>query len=315
MNRIKNLISVNKGYILKKSWQCVRCFFSLLGMLAILIPINSLLADKLLKCMPLTCQALVAILIIFLVWIFCFIGYGVKVLFLSNRIKVFSLNNGKGVYLKYGDLFDKNILINPTEYRNIVIPVNRCFDTLVDNDLVSDTTLHGIAMKMLYSNKQYNRETLNEAIQNNLERNRFHVEETLSEDQKRSGNLKRYQVGSVAEIESSDSCKLFFLALSTFDKDLCAHTTREEYMIALIRLLEFCNKRSQGKDVVMPLMGTHLSRTNLTERQALECMVHFLRIHKDLLHGNIYIVISEKLKEVISIADFKEEWSFWAYMP
>lgn len=305
MKHIKDIICVNRTYILKKSWQSTRNLFSLLGMLAIVRPINSLLIDKFLKDMHWMCQVLIAVLIIFIVWILCLIYYSVKSVFFTNRVKIFPLNNGKGVYVEFGDLFSESALINSSEYRNIVIPVNRCFDTLVDNNLISDTTLHGISMNKLYKDGKYSRETLNEAIQNNLAKNGFHVDDTLETEQKRSGNLKRYQVGSVAEIECNDSCKFFFLALSTFDKDLCAHTTKEDYSIALMRLLDFCNKRSQGKDVVMPVIGTHLSRTNLTERQALECMVQFLKVYKEQLHGNVYVVVSEELKDVISLADFK----------
>ncbi len=39
--------------------------------------------------------------------------------------------------------------------RNIVISVNRCFDTLVDEDLVSTDRLHGYVMNRLYNQKIY----------------------------------------------------------------------------------------------------------------------------------------------------------------
>ena len=36
---------------------------------------------------------------------------------------------------------------NYGERRNLVIPVNRCFDTLVDDNLISSKTIHGNLMQ------------------------------------------------------------------------------------------------------------------------------------------------------------------------
>ena len=58
--------------------------------------------------------------------------------------------NGKGVYVLYGDLFDERIVPKSMKRRNICFAVNRCFDTMVDDNMISSATLHGIALKRLY---------------------------------------------------------------------------------------------------------------------------------------------------------------------
>lgn len=76
-------------------------------------------------------------------------------------IEVFEANNDCHVYVQYGDVFSEDEVDTPDQRRNIIIPVNRCFDTIVDDDLVSSKTLHGIAFKRLYSSDQYDKDSLN----------------------------------------------------------------------------------------------------------------------------------------------------------
>ena len=52
----------------------------------------------------------------------------------KNKYEVLELNGGYHVYVQYGDLFSEAEVTNPSMRRNIVIPVNRCFDTKVDDD-------------------------------------------------------------------------------------------------------------------------------------------------------------------------------------
>ena len=46
-------------------------------------------------------------------------------------------------------IFLEHDILNSEKRRNIVILVNRCFNTIVDDNLVSSNTLQGIAIKKL----------------------------------------------------------------------------------------------------------------------------------------------------------------------
>ena len=147
--------------------------------------------------------------------------------------------------------------------RNIVIPVNRCFDTLVDDDLISSRTLHGQAVQKL--NSSHREGELNEKIQRKLADRNF-VFEKLDEEQKRKGNLKRYNAGTIVEIPAENGVTFFLLALTKFDKDLHAHVTDFEYVSVLMKLLIYNTKRSQGNPLLIPLIGAGAAGIQKDER-------------------------------------------------
>ena len=101
---------------------------------------------------------------------------------------VYEVNNNCHVYVQYGDVFSENEVVNPNERRNIVIPVNRCFDTIVDNDLVSEKSLHGMAFKKIYADGIYDEDTLNKALLDDLTNRQRLKADTLIRTEKRGGN-------------------------------------------------------------------------------------------------------------------------------
>lgn len=93
------------------------------------------------------------------------------------------------------------------------------------------------------------------------------------------------------------------MALSTFDQGLTAHTTQEEYVLAMQRLIEYCNSRSQGYPVVMPLIGGGLSKTRNSERAIIEYVVKLLKMNKNLITNDIHIVVRNSGRDVIPITE------------
>ena len=126
---------------------------------------------------------------------------------------------------------------------NIIIPVNRCFDTIVDNHLVSEQTLHGIAFKQLYSSGRYTEQSLNAAIQRQLSNQPYQDIDIID---KPEGNIRRYPVGTIADIPSDETTHLFLWALSTFNRELKAQTSMQDYALAVQKLIEACNSESEG---------------------------------------------------------------------
>lgn len=156
----------------------------------------------------------------------------------QKRVVAASLGNGHHVYVQYGDIFDEQEVLDPKKRRNIVIPVNRCFDTRVDDDLISGASLHGIALKRLFKSKKIKPDDLSAELQQNLLQQK-HVPYELSSAEKPKGNTLRYPVGAVAEYKVSTHCTYFFLGLTTLDDRLSASVSDEDYVLALIRLVLF----------------------------------------------------------------------------
>lgn len=274
---------------------------SFLGFISTFTPISDVIPTQ----WNLVKRILASVLVLLIIFFICFIGYCTYAWFYNNKTKVFS-SGRHSVYVLYGDIFSPDILIDqPKKKRNLVIPVNRCFDTIVDGDLISETRLHGMAMKRLYDKNIYTPDSLNILMQQSLNEKQINMRdaEEISVAEKRKGNRQRWPVGSVVEVDESDDIKYFFLALSSFDKDLHPQISKEEYILALTRLILYCNKRSQGYPVVMPLIGTGASAAEKDERIALEYLLKLLKLHRNLIDCDIYIVVRENAKCSISIMD------------
>lgn len=293
-------IWTNIAYLTKLSthWTCV--VFSVLGFIGTVSPLSEIFPNSWKTKTRIMC----GIALLIGIWLVSFISC--IIYFLNNKyIEIFEGNNGCHVYVQYGDIFSQDETPIHNERRNVVIPVNRCFDTIVDDDLVSSKTLHGIALNKVYNSKIFDSITLNENIQNNLKNVQGLKPEKLSRKEKRKGNLNRYEPGTVAEIGLVNNSMYFLVGLSSFDSNLAAQTSKQEYVIAMQRLLEYCYNRSQQFPIVMPLIGAGLSRTKYSERAILEYIVKFLKMNKDLINSDIHIVVRNNGKDVISITDLQ----------
>lgn len=103
---------------------------------------------------------------------------------LSERVKA-------SVY--YGDIFNNNGII--------IIPVNEYFDTLVDDRVIAENTLHGMFIKQFFGG---NEKALRNQIIHSLNNKPF-----IEINPNRTiGNKKRYELGTVAEVVKDS--KIFF---------------------------------------------------------------------------------------------------------
>ncbi len=291
---LKQLV-INRRYILKKSIAATTSIYALLGFISLFADLNSLLGDE----MTIGCRVLISALALFVVWGVCLIGACVHVIKTRKR-KVVDGQNGKGVYVIYGDLFGESI-VPDTPRRSICFAVNRCFDTIVDDHLVSSASIHGYAMRRLYEEKTFSPESLDAAIQRAIPSST--PAEKLSVRQKPKGNLKRYEVGTAVDVRVSSRDHYFMIGLSSFDSDLKASTSIPDYCLAIQKTIEFCDANAQGYPVLMPIMGGFLSRTGLREKDLLEYIVKCFEFNKKHINADYYIVVRESAKDLISIVD------------
>ena len=289
-------ILANMSYILVTSIKYTGAIFAIIGFIGLFAPLTdcSSMQEGMTKKIIWSCMVLVGI------WILVFLATTSFVL-LKKKYKLFDVNDGHSVFVQYGDIFSPNEISSTDKRRNIVIPVNRCFDTIVDDDLISSNTLHGKCMKQLYNKNLFTPESLNNEIQNwlaNTESSFEYIERRL----KRSGNLKRYDVGSVAEIKNND-INFFFLALTTFDKELHAHTSDEEYVLALMKMIIYSNKRSQGFPLLVPLIGAGAADTKKQERDILEFLVKLIKMNRNLINCDVHIIVRNTAKNRVAITN------------
>ena len=232
---------------------------------------------------------------VFIIWCIFVTWYTV----LETRKIVFESNSGHKLYVQYGDMYSPTIVAkNYEERRNIVVSVNRCFDTIVDNDLISDRTQHGRVMNELYAKGLYTPDSLNEEIQEKLHGKHFI---DLTRTNKSKGNTFRYDVGTIAEIQEDAHVVYFFLGISKFDSHFMACTSKDEFVLAIQKLIEYCDTRSQGYPIIMPLIGSNLARTDISQKDILKYLIQAFKINRDKISADIHIVIWKGDKAKISI--------------
>ena len=286
----------SRKFIVRQSFTVLTLIYAVLGFVRMFVALEGFFPKE----TPMGYKVVVSILILLGVWSLCVIGVSVWVL-RKNKKKVVDGRNGKGVYVLYGDLFDERIVPQSVKRRNICFAANRCFDTVVDDNLISSATLHGIVLNRLYDAGIYTPKTLDDTIQLSISSASGYV--MLTPQQKPQGNLKRYEVGTTVDVPVSDKLHYFMVGVSAFNAELKAETSRSEYCLAIQRTIEFCDSHAQGYPVIMPIIGGFLSRTGQSEQDLLRYIIKCLEINRDHINQDIYIVVREGAKNAVSIVD------------
>lgn len=290
-----NQIKINFRYIAKSASVWTGTIVAGAQLICFLTDFNDVFPDewKFFK------RALISLIVVAVFWAVSFIIKSYNTL-TCERVEVINAGNNNHVYVEYGDLLE-----DTKEKRNIVITVNRCFDTLVDDDLIASNTIHGKAINKICVDG-FDDKMLNKALQKNiLETRKIEPEIVLTSQDKRKGNLKRFPTGTIAEFKKHDSDNItyFFLGMSAFNKDLHAETTDIEYSTTIQSLIEYCNTRSQKIPVYIPIIGTHGLNNKKHEQELLEYIVNAFRFNKNRINTDIHIVVYTGRRDEVSIYD------------
>lgn len=127
--------------------------------------------------------------------------------------------------------------------------------------------------------------------------------EQLMMEQKPEGNLRRYEIGTGADVTISNSLHYFMIAIGKMDSRLTISAKDGEYCLAIQRRIEFIDAYSQGFPVLLPILGAGLTRISQDEPALLKYMVECLRMNKAHVNTAVYIIIKDDAKERMSIMD------------
>lgn len=139
-------------------------------------------------------------------------------------------------------------------------------------------------------------------IQNNLSLHGYKYID-LKPKEKRSGNLRRYDVGSVAEINGLNNEQYFILGLTYFDNELRAHVEKIDYIKAIASLVKYISERSQGFSTYMPVIGTGGADAG-SVNDLVVYIVKTIELFKDEIDCDIHIVVSDK-EEKLGLMNLK----------
>lgn len=296
MNNVQSLykqIKLNSVHIAKHALTHTCSVIAVIEILGFLCDFNMVFPDD----FTFIKRLLVSVVLVFNIWLVLFAIESIVVL-ATKQVTVIDAGSGHYVYVEYGDLFEER-----DERNNVVITANRCFDTIVDDDLISATTIHGKAVQRICANG-YTAQELNASLQADLnDKQQIQPEKVLLRPEKRLGNLQRYPVGTIAEFRktAADKTTYFFMGMSAFNSGLHPETTDEEYALAIQRLLKYCRQRSQRFPIYMPVIGTNGLDNKKSERALLEYMVNVFRFNNHLINTDIHIVVYSERRNEVSI--------------
>lgn len=295
----KKRLSINKSAIFKLAYRFTAFIFTIWSFVSLFVSFSD--------CFSTTSdlyKIIAGILVLFAIFIGSTIVATVEVVY-TNRVCIGESTTKNFVYVQYGNMFSPDVVKKDYNGKqSIVISVNRCFDTIVDNQLISLKTQHGQAFQHLYREKRYTPDSLNEAIFQSISNNISYQQ--LTRKEKPSGNLKRYDVGTIALLEIDNNASYYLLGLSWFDSNLNAQTSIADFVIAVQKLIEFCNQKAQGYPVVLPLLGSGLSRTKIELSNILHYLTEAFAINKEKINNDFHIVIWEGDKNKVSIKNLRK---------
>lgn len=295
MRRIQQNCSIFKHHFFKS----LSLLFSVLSAVLLLISKEDIGVNS-------VCRAIV----FFGITIIIATVYAILITCFYKKREVFDNKRGK-LILKYGDLwkiaFPKHIgRFKPTAKRIVVVSVNTTFDTIVDTELstvkkplVSANTMHGQWIEEMQK-RNVDIVALDEAIQKNLECQGIRPIKELDRSQKERGNISCFEKGTIAVYEY-DNTIFYLLALSEFDENNNAQNSKDELIKTIEKLIEYYNNYGQGYDLYIPLLGTGMSRTDITPNDALQIMVSYFKIYKSKVNGNVNIVIYNKQRDAVPL--------------
>ncbi|USK64043.1 macro domain-containing protein [Peribacillus frigoritolerans] len=231
---------------------------------------------------------------IILIVLFMLMNFGVAFVLGWPKSNInLNISNKIDLNIYYNDLFNQNGII--------VIPVNEYFDTLVDERIISSSTLHGQFIKKVFGG--------------NIEELEFKINKELQKHKEKSivsrprGNCKKYELGTTISV-NKDGKDYFLVAFTRFNDLNKAESFNFDYQVTLKSLLDFIHINSQGKDINIPLIGAGQSGVNLTKQKLLEYLLFSIQIHDCFtVSGRTNIVLNKGLKDIIDLNRIKDLYS------
>ena len=188
-----------------------------------------------------------------------------------------NLNGEKKIIIKSGNLFDQKDII--------VIPVNRYFDTEVNDEIISPRSIHGQFVEKYYP---YNIDELDRKIDEELKDKKYDID-----GNRPSGKKKKYPFGTMAEIKLADKT---FLLVALTDFDYAQHVIPNVlgYWQVLFKLTDYASRSTQGKLLSMTAIGTGNARVVDSTDDAVKNIIQVFKTMRPSLAANIQIIVPPK---------------------
>jgi len=211
----------------------------------------------------------------------------------SNNLNKIDINvEGSEVTIKVGDIFSESSLK--------AIAFNEYFDTIVDNKIISESSLNGIFIKKHLGGP------ISE-LDRHIENYSFDENDKLESNTERAvGKKLRYHIGAICVYKD------FLLAAFTkFDDNNKAVITMPEYLEFLINFWDKVNNVYAQQSVAAPIFGSGITRIKghktISDEDLLKIMLWTFRISEMRFKypAKLTIVIHKDKIDKINLLDIK----------
>nr|WP_246847889.1 macro domain-containing protein [Vibrio crassostreae] len=181
----------------------------------------------------------------------------------SRKNASLTINNSK-IDVKVGDIFYTEGLK--------VIAFNEYFDSIVDNDIISEGSLNGIYI----NTKVDDLAEFDKTLDDNASLNRK-VCDTNNDREK--GKNKKYKLGTIYKKDD-----FLLTAFSKFDNDNRAYLNIDDYIEFLLNFWNEVDIIYSGRSVVIPLLGSGITRFKgydaISEQELLELLIWSFKVSR-----------------------------------
>lgn len=196
----------------------------------------------------------------------CILGLYIILWVKANFLKRVTLNiHGSELEVKTGNIFEQD------DFK--VIAFNEYFDTKVDDDIISETSLNGLFIKNELNDSV---ESLDSHIEKDLTNRNLQVEK--SNNRHKGKNIK-YPLGTICKYND-----YLLTAFSKFDQDNKAYLTMKDYIDFLMKFWEEVDRVYAGKSVSIPLLGSGITRfkenIGISDQELLEILIWSFKISR-----------------------------------
>lgn len=247
-------------------------------------------------------------------WIFSaiilcsFIAATIYIFVFKRKNIIWKKGNGK-LQVCYGDVIKLGNHKHSKGKQIIVIPVNTCFDTLVDNDiamvekpLISPKSIHGQWVNVMI-NSGISLEELDSKISQSIQVHNLQPVKSYTREEKLRGKLDEYPLGTVVPVSLKENTTFFLFALSELDENNKAQCTECDFIDGLVQLIDSYDEMGQGFEMFLPLVGTGMARTNIQHQDALRKIKAIFELYRSKIKGTVNIVIYSRDSDKVSIFD------------
>ena len=213
--------------------------------------------------------------------------------YLRTSVTIVSNSFDSTIIVRFGDIFKHE------GWK--AISVNDFFDSIVDDDLVSRTSLHGTVINTFWSGDS---EAWQREVNSDLS------EATFECVQRTKGNTRKFPVGTTVSSSSKAQKFLFVVLGQTNVDDNVASATTDDLARSVRGMLSKARTVCAGQPLIIPLMGSGLSRVGIRSAILIDIIlaVLFQETKKAKITDSIVLVLPREKIGEINLGAVERDW-------